>query len=288
MSNHELSRQEEKTPSPQERLKRIGGRKLLVAAIVVGGLTVGGIMFANNMNRNPNVSTQPTSSQQSNETNPTPEGPQIPEKAEAYGGIEQGLEGEALIKAFEIPAGLSNEEYAQAFINRKNAWTMYGSTPELAKEYWSDGGGASTESTIEKISSENGSNIRSALFSDDIKDSPGSPTKSLVDKFVSNMTTMNRVSLDLWLRTIPYPEIAPGNKEAYVRTTTIDKIEDQSQYAGSKTRSIRITCTEKTNSDKNEAKTLSTNISSEDSQVRYTITTITVNGVEKIVGLFAE
>lgn len=45
---------------------------------------------------------------------------------EAYGGIESGLEDDTLTTAFEIPAGLSDGELAQAFIDRSDAWTMDG------------------------------------------------------------------------------------------------------------------------------------------------------------------
>ena len=266
------------------------GKKAIIAAVDTGVLVlgVGGALISGTLNRsNSESNSSPSTSQQANETETTPSGPQIPEKAEAYGGIEQGLEGEALTRAFEIPAGLSNEEFAKAFTDRKSAWAMYGSTPELAKQYWDEAaGGNETAAAISDLSKSNAASIRSALFSDAVVDRPGNPSKTRIDTFVSHMTAVNNFTLGVWVRTIPYPEIYPENKEPYTRVTSIVSVEDESQYASDSTRRIKLVCVEKENIDKNNSEDLNAGVlGTEGKQTTYIITTTTINGVEKITGL---
>jgi hypothetical protein len=266
------------------------GKKAIIAAVATGVLVlgVGGALISGNLNRsNSESSSSPSTSQQANETETTPSGPQIPEKAESYGGIKQGLEGEALTKAFEIPAGLSNEEFAKAFADRKSAWAMYGSTPELAKQYWGEAaGGNETAANISNISKSNAAAIRSALFSDTVTDRPGNPRKTRIDTFVSYMTAVNEYTLGVWARTIPYPEVYPENKEPYTRITSVVSLEDESQYAADSTRGIKLICIEKENVDKNNSRELNAGIlGTEGKETTYIINTTTINGVEKITGL---
>jgi len=292
MSNHERShevRHEAKDISKDKKK----GKKAIIAAVATGVLVlgVGGALISGHLNRSsPEANNNPTNSQQANETETTPSGPQIPEKAESYGGIEQGLEGEALTKAFEIPAGLDNEGYAKALIDRKNAWTMYGSTPELAKQYWNEAaGGNETTATISRLSSSNTASIRNALFSNTVTDSPGNPRKTDIDKFASHMTSVNEFTLALWVRTIPYPEVNPENKEAYTRITTIDSITDVSKNSSNNTRWIKLTVTERENVDKNKSKELNAGVlGTEGLQTTYIISTTVENGVEKIISFYEE
>lgn len=265
------------------------GKKAIIAAVATGVLVlgVGGALISGHLNRSsPESNNNPTTSQQTNETETTPSGPQIPEKAESYGGIEQGLEGEALTKAFEIQAGGDNDSFAKAFIDRKNAWTMYGSTPNLAKQYWGENGNTDTTVAIDNLSKSNAASIRSALFSDAVVDRPGNPSKTRIDTFVSHMTAVNNFTLGVWVRTIPYPEIYPENKEPYTRVTSIVSVEDESQYASDSTRRIKLVCVEKENIDKNNSEDLNAGVlGTEGKQTTYIITTTTINGVEKITGL---
>ena len=251
------------------------GKKAIIAAVATGVLVlgVGGALISGHLNRSsPEANNNPTNSQQANETETTPSGPQIPEKAESYGGIEQGLEGEALTKAFA---------------DRKSAWAMYGSTPELAKQYWGEAaGGNETAANISNISKSNAAAIRSALFSDTVTDRPGNPRKTRIDTFVSYMTAVNEYTLGVWARTIPYPEVYPENKEPYTRVTSVVSLKDESQYASDSTRGIKLICIEKENVDKNNSRELNAGVlGTEGKETTYIINTTTINGIEKITGL---
>ncbi|WP_409048284.1 hypothetical protein AB2L57_05830 [Microbacterium sp. HA-8] len=225
-----------------DKKNRLTGLHRLAAIGALSTLALTGCA-ADNVGAAPNPS-ETTQTQVEEEPTPTPA-----VTAEAYGGIEPNLEGEALTAAFEIPAGLSDEELAQAFIDRMNAWMMYGATPERAAEWladrWKGSDGWLTE--YGAVASNNEDAISPALFAEEAITSEGNLS------LLALMQEINADSIYRYVRT-SFPDLDPEDTEPYLRWRELVSVKDVSTYQTEDgTRSLQIAYVEKANGDKNTA-----------------------------------
>lgn len=286
MSNHERSSgPKEKSPTFQDRLKKIGGRKLLVTAVIAGGLVIGGFAYFNHVNKgssspessrtqtqNPDESEQSGSdildqwSQDAQEDRT-----KIPEKAESYGGIQPELSGDSLAKAFEIPTGLSSDEYASAFINRLNALVMYGATPATAEKIINGNLSADEENKyLADLVSKNTKSFDDALFA---KDMAGTLNK---DTFLEYIGGISQSSASIWGRTLNKSQ----DSEPFVTSFRTTEVLDRGTSDGM--RSLTIYVTASSNTDKNRGSELGSKFTSDGASGQISIRTKPVGGVDKI------
>ncbi len=228
------------TETNLDKKNRLTGLHRLAAIGALSTLALTGCA-ADNVGAAPSPS-ETTQTQVEEEPTPTPAA-----TAEAYGGIEPYLEGEALTAAFEIPAGLSDEELAQAFVDRMNAWMMYGATPELAAKWDSSSEGNDYwKSEFDKVSSDNESAISPALFTEDAIASEGG---------LSILTLMQEINADSLYRYIlsSFPDRNPEDIEPYVRWREVANVDDVTPpSAADGTRTLQISYVERANTDKND------------------------------------
>jgi hypothetical protein len=201
--------------------------------------------------------------------------------AEAWGGIEPGLEGEALTKAFEIPAGLSDEALAQTFIDKINAWNMYGASDKLADDYFNNTsiGSDEFEAGLEKQAAATSEAVVAALFDEGAFTHMNSMAQQLVDF----QTSVNAHSANFYVLTSK----AAGNAEdlePYRRFDEITQVEVQDPEKVDPTaRLLEITFLEKSNTDKNHADDLgATETDPKGAETHYKVGFTTVDGTEKI------
>lgn len=230
------------TETNLDKKNRLTGLHRLAAIGALSTLALTGCA-ADNGGAAPSPS-ETTQTQVEEEPTPTPAA-----TAEAYGGIEPNLEGEALTAAFEIPAGLSDEELAQAFIDRMNAWMMYGATPERAAEWLADRSKGSDGWLTEygAVASNNEDAISPALFTEEAITSEGNIS------LLALMQEINADSIYRYVRT-SFPDLDPEDTEPYLRWRELVGVKDVSTYQTEDgTRSLQIAYVEKANGDKNTA-----------------------------------
>lgn len=141
MSNHERpTKSNEQGPTLQDRLKKIGGRKLLVAAVIVGGLTIGGIAYVNSKSADPSNEQGQSQSSQRNEGEEKALQELNEQRSLSLEEIRADYDantpsGEEIAESFKIPTGLSDQELADTFAKRLSEWMKCGYHSSLRDEY---------------------------------------------------------------------------------------------------------------------------------------------------------
>ena len=255
MSNHERSSgPKEKSPTLQDRLKQIGGRKLLIAAVVAGGLVIGGFAFSN-MNKGSSPETTQNQSQSSEQLSPEEE--RLRKELEAKPKLSlqeirsqyesKMPNGEQIAEDFKIPAGLSDQELAGVFADRLTKMMSCGYDPLLYEEYVHQDTSRDTfvDSRLTGIAAACQKYIAPALFTESALEQP------TVVKFLKNAQDEHAYNLDLRVLTSGNPT---ENEESYQVTYTPRGVTNQTlQGANPSTRALSFSVLQKSNVDKNRA-----------------------------------
>ena len=255
MSNHERSSgSKEKSPTLQDRLKQIGGRKLLIAAVVAGGLVVGGLAFSNmNKGQSTENSQNQTQSQQEElsleemakrdmESKPKLSLEEIRAKYDAAMPT-----GEQITEKFRIPSGLSDEELAATFADRLTEWMKCGYDPLLRDEYLHESTSRDTfvDNRLSGIAASCEKYITQALFSKEALQA------GYADKFIKKTVSHHAYNLDLAVLT---DDKSAENGEHYQISYSPRKVTNETPSGVSPSiRTLYIPMLQKANTDKNQA-----------------------------------
>ncbi len=128
------------------------------------------------------------------------------------------LEGDALIKHFEIPAEATGKELAEIFLERESEWNMYGIRPDLASEALATSSTTEFDQLFVDIANGNSSTIPVAIFTENAL------TKEATQNFIANMTEINASSVKWNVKTSPEAQ-NPENEKPYVRKSVLDTFE---------------------------------------------------------------
>lgn len=182
--------------------------------------------------------------------------------------------GELTVKKVEIPAGLSAEELGKTIVEgRWSDWVNAGASDQLrydrlkANESWGE--------YLPKVADNNTSIFESALYEDNWQSNPNLVTN------VTNSASANLAVLKWYVTTAWSGDEKPQNKEGFRSWMTVDKVTEVDDGDNDNTtRTVEVAYTNKTNGNMNEGPKLDPN----DKGV-WTISTKTVNGVEKITNV---
>ncbi len=196
MSNHERS--PEKNTSRETWKDKLMGNKILVAAAVTGVLaaaSVGGLIIANNANKNPSTEINQSQSTSSEKT---------PAEIAAEKQLEELANDEKVYNAlkktheervteFSIPAEAEKEQLNTLFLKQVTAWANDGANDGL--RYLINKSDDAPSDTVKKIARENANAHAEALFGENWKDSPE------IVAYVEDKITLNASVLDAFRST---------------------------------------------------------------------------------------
>ena len=256
MSNHERSSgSKEKSPTLQDRLKQLGGRKLLIAAVVAGGLAIGGLAFSN-MNKGVSPeNSQTNQSQSSEQLSPSEERLRKELEAKPKLSLEEIRsqyeskmpKGEQITEDFRIPSGLSDQELASTFADRLTKMMGCGYDPLLYDEYSHEDTSRDTfvDSRLTGIAASCQKYIAPAMFSDGARG-----TESVI-KFLKRSQDEHAYNLDIRVLTSGNPT---ENEESYQVSYSPRKVTNETPTGvNPATRILTFSLIEKSNVDKNRA-----------------------------------
>ena len=256
MSNHERSSgSKEKSPTLQDRLKQLGGRKLLIAAVVAGGLAIGGLAFSN-MNKGASTENPQTNQSQSSEQL-SPEEERLRKELEAKPKLSleeirsqyesKMPKGEQIAEDFKIPAGLNDQEIVNVFADKLTKMMDCGYDPLLYDEYVHQDTSRDTfvDSRLTGIAAACQKYIAPAMFS------PEALNTDTVTKFLKSSQDKHAYNLDLRVLTSGNPT---ENEESYQVSYSPRQVTNVTATGVSPSiRTLSFSLIEKSNVDKNRA-----------------------------------
>ena len=145
--------------------------------------------------------TSPTSTTTATgEASPSPS----PSKVETVKPTEAPKTREQRVKELEIKAGLSAEQFGQAFADRISLWEMSGATEELWKNTYAkltEIGGDAIDAEVQRVAKENVTILADGMFVSDWKDTIGGLPKYIpLQQYLENEYNRNWKNLLQWAR----------------------------------------------------------------------------------------